>query len=138
MFDASAAYVDVKVFNCNEVLFHWVFKRYRSDPDLSVQQQSCDEVLIRTASEGWFRRSVVISAFEVRARVYSIAPRGSVVASDHVSSESLFDRRRRATGMTPIAKRQAQEEANRIATMKTLLQKVQSSLPTSGYSGQIT
>ncbi|CAE7910525.1 unnamed protein product [Symbiodinium necroappetens] len=36
------------------------------------------------------------------------------------------------------AKRQAQEEANRIATMKTLLQKVQSSLPTSGYSGQIT
>ncbi|CAE7696484.1 unnamed protein product [Symbiodinium sp. CCMP2592] len=29
------------------------------------------------------------------------------------------------------AKRQAQEEANRIATMKTLLQKVQSSLPTS-------
>ena len=37
MFDTSATYVDVKVFNGNEVLFHWVFRAYRSDPDLSVQ-----------------------------------------------------------------------------------------------------
>ena len=53
MFDTSATYVDVKVFNGNEVLFHWVFRGYRSDSDLSVQQQFCDEVLIRTANEGW-------------------------------------------------------------------------------------
>ncbi|OLP92663.1 hypothetical protein AK812_SmicGene25492 [Symbiodinium microadriaticum] len=26
MFDTSATYVDVKVFNCSEVLFHWVFR----------------------------------------------------------------------------------------------------------------
>ena len=32
MFDASAAYVDVKVFNCNEVLFHWVFKKIPIGP----------------------------------------------------------------------------------------------------------
>ena len=30
---------------------HWAFRGYRSDSDLSVQQQFCDEVLIRTASE---------------------------------------------------------------------------------------
>ena len=53
VFDTSATYVDVKVYNGNEVLFHWVFRGYRSDSDLSVQQQFCDEVLIRTANEGW-------------------------------------------------------------------------------------
>ena len=63
MFDTSATYVDVKVFNGNEVLFHWVFRGYRSDADLSVQQQFCDEVLIRTACDGWFRPSIVISVF---------------------------------------------------------------------------
>ena len=96
MFDTSATYVDVKVFNGNEVLFHWVFRGYRSDADLSVQQQFCDEVLIRSANEGWFRLSIVISvfvgwkvsvtSFEVGARVYSIGPRGSVMASDHAMS----------------------------------------------------
>ena len=94
MFDTSATYVDVKVFNGNEVLFHWVFRAYRSDPDLSVQQQFCDEVLIRTANEGWFRPSVIISvfvgwkvsvtSFEIGARVYTIGP--PVVASDHATS----------------------------------------------------
>ena len=49
MFDTSATYVDVKVFDGNEVLFHWVLRGYRSHSDLSVQQQFCDEVLIRTA-----------------------------------------------------------------------------------------
>ena len=96
MFDTSATYVDVKVFNGNEVLFHWVFRDYRSDSDLSVQLQFCDEVLIRTANEGWFRPSIVISvfvgwkvsvtSFEVGARVYTIGPRGLVVASDHAMS----------------------------------------------------
>ncbi|CAE7893290.1 budC, partial [Symbiodinium sp. KB8] len=61
------------------------FREYRSDFDLSVQQQFCDEVLIRTANEVWFRPTVVISvfvgwkvsvtSFEVGARVYSIGPR---------------------------------------------------------------
>ncbi|CAE7949043.1 unnamed protein product [Symbiodinium sp. KB8] len=44
MFGTSATYVDVKVFNGIEVLFHWVFRVYRSDSDRSVQQQFCDEV----------------------------------------------------------------------------------------------
>ena len=39
MFDTSATYVDLKVFNGNEVLFHWVLRGYRSDSDLSEQQQ---------------------------------------------------------------------------------------------------
>ena len=39
MFDTSATYVDLKVFNGNEVLFHWVLHGYRSDSDLSEQQQ---------------------------------------------------------------------------------------------------
>ena len=64
MFDASATYVDVKVFNGNEVLFHWVFRGHRSDSDLSVQQQFCDEVLIRTANEGWFRPSIGVRWME--------------------------------------------------------------------------
>ena len=72
-----------------------MFRGYRSDSDLSVQQ-FCDEVLIRTANEGWFRSSIVISvfvgwkvsvtSFEVGARVNTIGPRGSVVASDHAMS----------------------------------------------------
>ena len=96
MFDTSATYVDVKVFNGNEVLFHWVFRGYRSDADLSVQQQFCDEVLIRTAHKGWFRPSIVISvfvgwkvsvmSFEVGGQVYSIGPQGSVMASDYAMS----------------------------------------------------
>ena len=96
MFDTSATYVDVKVFNGNEVLFHWVFRGYRSDADLSVQQQFYDEVLIRSANEGWFRPSIVISvfvgwkvsvtSFEVGGRVYSIGPQGAVMASDHAMS----------------------------------------------------
>ena len=96
MFDTSATYVDVKVFNGNEVLFHWVFRGYRSDADLSVQQQFCDEVLIRTARDGWFRPSIVISvfvgwkvsvmSFEVGGQVYSIGPQGSVMASDYAMS----------------------------------------------------
>ena len=96
MFDTSATYVDVKVFNGDEVLFHWVFRGYRSDADLSVQQQFCDEVLIRTAHKGWFRPSIVISvfvgwkvsvmSFEVGGQVYSIGPQGSVMASDYAMS----------------------------------------------------
>ena len=96
MFDTSATYVDVKVFNGNEVLFHWVFRGYRSDADLSVQQQFCDEVLIRTALKGWFRPSIVISvfvgwkvsvmSFEVGGQIYSIGPQGSVMASDYAMS----------------------------------------------------
>ena len=86
--------MDVKVFNGNEVLFHWVFRGYRSDADLSVQQQFCDEVLIRSANEGWFRPSIVISvfvgwkvsvtSFEVGARVYSIVLNINHKAVEHL------------------------------------------------------
>ena len=97
MFDTnSGTYVDVKVFNGDEVLFHWVLRGYRSDSDLWVQQQFCDEVLIRAARARWFRPSVVIcvfvgwkvsvTSFEVGAKVYLVGPRGSVVASDHARS----------------------------------------------------
>ena len=41
---------------CNEVLFHRVFLGYRS----SVQQQFCDEVLLRTANDAWLNPSIVI------------------------------------------------------------------------------
>ena len=96
MFDTSATYVDVKVFNGNEVLFHWVFRGYRSDSDLSVQQQFCDEVLIRTANEGWFpplHRHLNVRGMEglrylFRGRSPGVhdRTRGSVVASDHAMS----------------------------------------------------
>ena len=43
MRDTSATYVDLKFFYGNEVLFHWVFRGYCSDSDMSVQQQFCDE-----------------------------------------------------------------------------------------------
>ena len=96
MFDTSATYVDVNVFSGNEVQFHSVFRGYRADSALSVQQQFCDEVLIRTANEGWFRPSVMIwvfvgwkvsvMSFHVGARVYSTGARRRVVASDHARS----------------------------------------------------
>ena len=35
--DTSASYVDIKVYNGNEILFHWVLRGYRSDTDLTVQ-----------------------------------------------------------------------------------------------------
>ena len=88
--------MDVKVFNGNAVLFHWVFRGYRSDADLSVQQQFCDEILIRTARDGWFRPSIVISvfvawkvsvmSFEVGGQVYSIGLQGSMMVSDYAMS----------------------------------------------------
>ena len=109
MFDTSATYVDVKVFNGKRGPVPLGVPRFRSNSDLSVQQQ----VLIRKANEGWFRPSIVISvfvgwkvsmiSFEVGARIYSIGPRGSVVASDHARSDcELRDRRRRVMAMTPI------------------------------------
>ena len=67
-----------------------------SEATARLQQQFCDEALIRTANEGRFRPSIVISvfvgwkvsvtSFEVGARVFSILSRGSVVASDHAGS----------------------------------------------------
>ena len=41
------SYTDVKVYNGNEILFHWIFRGYRADTDLTVQQQFVDEVLLR-------------------------------------------------------------------------------------------
>ena len=63
MRDTSASYVDLKFYNGNELLGHWIFRGYRSDTDLTVQQAMVDEVLIRTAHQGRFRPSVVISVF---------------------------------------------------------------------------
>ena len=89
----AATYVDVKFFNGNEVLFHWIFRGYRSDSDLTVQQQFCDDALIKDARIGRFRPSIVVSvfrgwnvtvfSFEVGGRSYAVAPQGAVVAGDH-------------------------------------------------------
>jgi hypothetical protein len=93
MRDTSASHVDVKFYNGNELLGRWIFRGYRSDTDLTVQQAMVDEVLIRAAHQGRFRPSVVISvfigwrvsvlSFEVGGRSYSVGPNGAVFAGDH-------------------------------------------------------
>ena len=99
--DTSASYVDVKVFNGNELLFHWILRGYRSDTDLTVQTQYVDETLIREARLGNPRLSVVVAvfigwrvsilSFECGGRTYSVGPRGRVVAGD--SARSRFELR---------------------------------------------
>ena len=61
--DTSVSYTDVKVYNGNEILFHWILRGYRSDTDLTVQQSFVDEFLIREVNKGRPRLSVVIAAF---------------------------------------------------------------------------
>ena len=85
---------------------------HRLPSDLLVQQQFCDEVLIRTANGGWFRPSVVsvfvgwtvsVMSFEVGAPVLDRTPR---ICGDQRSrqEQSPLGRRsrRRATGRMPI------------------------------------
>lgn len=78
----SATRVDAKVFNGNEVLFHWAFPGYR---------------LLRTAYDGWNRRTVhrdrsfrwlegLGDLVRNGSRVYAIGPQGSLVAADHCRS----------------------------------------------------
>ena len=67
--------------------------------NLSVQQQFCDEVLVRAANEGWFRPSIVISvfvgwqvsvtSFEVEARVCSIDRAMRVTGGQRSCQEQL-------------------------------------------------
>ena len=97
--DTSASYVDVKVYNGNEILFHWILRGFRSDTDLTVQQQFVDEFFVRELHKGKPRLSVVIAAFvgwrvsvfsyECGGRTYSVGPRGAVVAGD--SARSRFE-----------------------------------------------
>ena len=99
--DTSAIYTDVKIYNGNEILFHWIFRGFRSDTDLTVQQQFVDEYLIREVKQGKPRLSVVIAvfigyrvsvlSFECGGRTYSVGPHGSVVAGD--SARSRFELR---------------------------------------------
>ena len=94
--DTSASYIDVKIYNGNELLFHWIFRGYRTDTDLTVQQQFVDEVLIRTANVGTPKLSCVVAmfqgwrvsvlAFQCGGRTYSAAPNGNVVAGDFARS----------------------------------------------------
>ena len=91
--DTSASYTDIKIYNGNEILFHWIMRGYRSDTDLTVQQSFVDEFLIREVNKGRPRLSVVIAAFigwrvsvmsyECGGRIYSVGPHGAVVATDH-------------------------------------------------------
>ena len=99
--DTSPSYTDVKVYNGNEILFHWIFRGYRADTDLSVQQQFADEFFIRGVRQGRARLSVVVAAFsgwrvsvfsfERGGRTYAIGPDGTVIAGD--SARSRFELR---------------------------------------------
>ena len=99
--DTSASYVDLKIFNGNELLFHWILRGYRADSDLTVQTQFVDEVLVREVRRGQPRLSVVVAVFlgwrvsimsyESGGRTYSIGPRGNVIAGD--SARSRFELR---------------------------------------------
>ena len=99
--DTSPSYTDVKVYNGNEILFHWIFRGYRADTDLSVQQQFADEFFIRGVRQGRARLSVVVAAFsgwrvsvfsfECGSRTYAIGPNGTVIAGD--SARSRFELR---------------------------------------------
>ena len=94
--DTSASYIDVKVYNGNELLFHWIFRGYRTDTDLTVQQQFVDEVLIRTVNVGTPKLSVVVAmfqgwrvsvlSFQCGGRTYSVGPNGTVVVGDFARS----------------------------------------------------
>ena len=48
--DTSASYTDIKVYNGNEILFHWILRGCRSDRDLTVQQSFVAEFELRTCS----------------------------------------------------------------------------------------
>lgn len=61
--DTSASYADVKAYNGNEILFHWILRGFRSDTDLTVQQQFVDEYLVREVNKGKPRLSVVVAVF---------------------------------------------------------------------------
>ena len=61
--DTSPSYTDVKIYNGNEILFHWIFRGFRADTDLSVQQQFADEFFIKGVCRGRVRLSVVVAAF---------------------------------------------------------------------------
>ena len=97
MRDTSASYVDVKLYNGNEVLLHWVFRGYGPTSICWHRSSFCNEALIRDARVGTFRPSVVISvfiswkvsvfSFEVGRRSYSVGPHGTVYAGDHCRSQ---------------------------------------------------
>ena len=75
--DTSPSCTDVKIHNGNEILFHWIFRGFRADTDLSVQQQFADEFFIRGVRRGRVRLSVVVAAFSAwRVSVFSFK-RGS-------------------------------------------------------------
>lgn len=99
--DTSASYTDIKVYNGNEILFHWILRGFRSDTDLTVQQQFVDEYLVREVNKGQPRLSIVVAVFmgwrvsvlsyECGGRTYSCGPAGTVVAGD--SARSRFEMR---------------------------------------------
>ena len=99
--DTSASYTDIKIYNGNEILFHWVLRGFRSDTDLTVQTQFVDEFFVREVNKGKPRLSIVVAvfvgwrvsvmSFECGGRTYALGPGGSVVAGD--SARSRFELR---------------------------------------------
>ena len=110
--DTSPSYTDVKIYNGNEILFHWIFRGFRADTDLSVQQQFADEFFIKGVCRGRVRLSVVVAAFsgwrvsvfsfECGGRTYSVGPNGTVIAGDSARLRFGTARLRMPWGMMPI------------------------------------
>ena len=94
--DTTPSYVDVKIYNVNEILFHWIFRGYRADTDMSVQQQFADEFFVRSTNRGRPRLSVVIAAFSAwkvsvflfkcGGPTYWVGPGGTVMSAESARS----------------------------------------------------
>ena len=90
--DTSPSYIDVKVYNGNEILRRWIFRGCQADTDHSVQQQCADELFLRSANRGRPRLSVAVAAFsawkvsvlsvERGGRTYWVGPGGVVMSAN--------------------------------------------------------
>ena len=69
--DSSPSYTDVKIYIGNEILFHWIFRGFRADTDLSVQQQFADEFFIRDVCKGRVRSLWSWPPFQAGASPFS-------------------------------------------------------------------
>ena len=58
--ETSASYTDLKIYNGNEILFHWVFRGYRADTSSSSWMRSWFVTFTEAnpASRQWWRSSL--------------------------------------------------------------------------------
>ena len=106
----SPTVVDVKVRWGTRLAFHWVFRAFRQEGDLTIERQFVDDALVEmldpeqdtfvvivTVFQGW-RISCV--SFSAGGRVYMAASHGSVVVGDFMRVHQEF---RRVTKSSPDA-----------------------------------